>query len=219
MPRTAVQRVCLCFASIIFTCVSLAAQSPQISMARRSLTVQPGNPPERGLVKIHSNLGSKTDAYDDGVAWQITGPGNPRWGIGYLAMPFTPKKNCTAKEVLIALGYIGGGQNKGSISIFNDANGVPGKPLKTWASGNFQQEGKCCKLVSLKDSVGISLRGGTKYWIVAATGSKSRQAQYAWNFVWNQAMGKVAFLNGNTEDKWLPYKDNLAAFAVYGTIP
>ena len=31
--------------------------------------------------------------------------------------------------------------------------------------------------------------------------------------------GKVAFLNGNTKDKLLPYHDNLAAFAVYGTVP
>jgi hypothetical protein len=36
-------------------------------------------------------------------------------------MPFTPKANSTAKEVLIALGYVTGGFNKGSISIFIDA--------------------------------------------------------------------------------------------------
>jgi hypothetical protein len=170
------------------------------------------------LTKIHSNLGSRTDAFDDGISWSITGPENPRWGIGYLAMPFTPKANSTAKEVLIALGFVTGGFNKGSISIFTDARGVPDKPLKTWATGDFPREGQCCKLVALKDSTGVPLQGGTQYWVVAHTGPRSK-AQYQWNFAWNDAEGKVAFLNGNTKDKWLPYHDNVAAFAVYGTVP
>jgi len=208
-----------CLAFISFACANLAAQAPQIALAERSSMVQFANGPDQGLAKIHSNLGSKTDAFDDGVSWSITGPDNPRWHTGYLAMPFTPKVNSTAKEILIALGYVTGGFNKGSISIFTDAQGVPGKPLKTWATGNFPREGQCCKLVALKDSSGVPLQGGTQYWIVAHTGPHSAAAQYQWNFVWNDAQGKVAFLNGNTKDKWLPYHDNLAAFAVYGTIP
>jgi len=219
MVKKVASGVCLYLAFVCFVCGSVAAQTPQIAISQRSSIIQPSNKAGKGLVKIHSNLGSKTDAFDDGVSWSITGPENPRWGKGYLAMPFTPKVNSTAKEVLIALGYITGGFNKGSISIFTDAGGVPGKPLKTWASGNFPPEGQCCKLIALKDSTGIPLNGGTQYWIVARTGPKSEQAQYQWNFVWNDALGKVAFLNGNTKDKWLPYKDNVAAFAVYGTVP
>jgi len=219
MIKKVVPGVCLCLVFMTFACASLAAQGPQIAIVQRSPIVEPANSPEKGLTKIHSNLGSKTDAFDDGVSWSITGPDNPRWGEGYLAMPFTPKANSTVKEVLIALGYVTGGFNKGSISIFTDAGGVPGKPLKTWATGNFPPEGQCCKLIALKDSTGIPLKGGTQYWIVARTGPQSKQAQYQWNFVWNDAQGKVAFLNGNTKDKWLPYHDNLAAFAVYGTVP
>jgi hypothetical protein len=137
--------------------------------------------------------------------------------MGYLAMPFKPKINATAKEVLIGLGYLGGGTNNGSVSINADAGGVPGTALKTWTVSNFQREGSCCQLVALKDRVGIPLQGGTQYWIVAGTGSHSKQGSYQWNFVWNDAQGRVAFLNGNTGDQWLPYIDNLAAFAVYGT--
>jgi len=218
MVKKVIPDICLCLVFIIFACASLAAQAPQIAIAQRSPIIQSANQPEKGLTKIHSNRGSKTDAFDDGISWSITGPYNPRWGEGYLAMPFTPKANSTAKEVLIALGYVTGGFNKGSISIFTDAGGVPGKALKTWATGNFPPEGQCCKMIALKDSTGVPLQGGIQYWIVAHTGPRS-QAQYQWNFVWNDAQGKVAFLNGNTKDKWLPYHDNLAAFAVYGTIP
>jgi hypothetical protein len=137
MVKKVVPGVCLCFVFIMFACASLAAQGPQIAIVQPSPIVESANGPEKGLTTIHSNLGSKTDAFDDGVSWSITGPDNPRWGEGYLAMPFTPKANSTAKEVLIALGYVTGGFNKGSISICSDAGGVPGKPLKTWATGNF----------------------------------------------------------------------------------
>jgi hypothetical protein len=146
-----------CFMFITFVCASLAAQGPQIAIVQRSPIVEPANGPAKGLAKIHSNLGSKTDAFDDGVSWSITGPDNLRWGEGYLAMPFTPKANSTAKEVLIALGYVTGGFNKGSISIFTDAGGVPGKPLKTWATGDFPREGQCCKMIELKNSAGVPL--------------------------------------------------------------
>ncbi len=177
MVKKVVPGVSSCFMFITFVCAGLAAQSPQIAIVQRSPIVEPANGPAKGLAKIHSNLGSKTDAFDDGVSWSITGPDNPRWGEGYLAMPFTPKANSTAKEVLIALGYVTGGFNKGSISIFIDAGGVPGKPLKTWATGNFPPEGQCCKSIALKDSTGVPLKGGTQYWIVAHTGSQSKEAQ------------------------------------------
>lgn len=91
MIKKVVPGVCFCFVFITFVCASLAAQGPQIAIVQRSPIVEPANGPEKGLTKIHSNLGSKTDAFDDGVSWSITGPDNPRWGEGYLAMPFTPK--------------------------------------------------------------------------------------------------------------------------------
>ena len=202
---------------VLVACASLAAQQ-HIVLSERSAVIQSANGPDPGLVKIHSNLGRKTDSYDDGIGWGITGNENPLWGRGSLAMPFTPKANATAKEVLIALGYLGGGTNDGVISVFSDANGVPGVALRTWRVGHFQQEGSCCQLVALRDQAGIPLQAGTQYWIVGATGPHSR-ASYDWNFVWNDAQGKVAFLNGNTNDQWLPYRDNVAAFGVYGTTP
>jgi hypothetical protein len=91
MIKNVVPGVCFCFVFITFVCASRAAQGLQIAIVQRSPIVEPANGPEKGLTKIHSNLGSKTDAFDDCVSWSITGPDNPRWGEGYLAMPFTPK--------------------------------------------------------------------------------------------------------------------------------
>jgi hypothetical protein len=115
-------------------------------------------------------------------------------GRGLPRCPFTPKANSTAKEVLIALGYVTGGFNKGSISISPTRVAYP----ETWATGDFPREGQCCKMTELKNSARVPRKGGTQYWIVAHTGPQSKEAQYQWNFVWNDAQGKVAFLNGNT---------------------
>ncbi len=73
--------------------------------------------------------------------------------------------------------------------------------------------------MALKDSTGIPVTGGTRYWLVARTDKNSQNATYEWNFVWNDSSGKVAFLNGNTKNKWFPDENNLAAFGVYGTMP
>jgi hypothetical protein len=208
--------VCFSLVFVLIACANLAAQQ-HIVLSERSAVMQSANGPDPGLIKIHSNLGTKTDSFDDGISWAITGNENPLWGRGSLGMPFTPKANATATEILIALGYLGGGSNDGMISLFSDANGAPGVALKTWRADHFQQEGSCCQLVALRDKAGIPLQAGVQYWIVAGTGPHSR-ASYEWNFVWNDAQGKVAFLNGNTKDQWLPYRDNVAAFAVYGTI-
>ncbi len=64
----------------------------------------------------------------------------------------------------------------------------------------------------------VPLRAGKQYWIVAGTGLGQDNSEYQWNFAWHDASGKVAFLNGNTNDQWLPDTDNVAAFAVFGVV-
>jgi hypothetical protein len=208
---------CFSLVFVIVACAALAAQGPQISVTQSSGIIQPANGPDPGLVKFTAISDRKT-IYDDEISWDITGNDNPQWHRGYLAMPFTPKEDATAKEVLIALGYIGGGSNDGVIAIYTDDGGVPGQALKSWRADDFQREGSCCLLVALRDRDGIPLAAGTQYWIVAAAGPHS-QSSYGWSLIWNDTDGKLAFLDGFTHDEWLPYRDNLAAFAVYGTFP
>jgi hypothetical protein len=217
MPKKPAACLSLFIVIIVIACTNLAAQAPHIASPQHSAIIHRANGPDAGLTKIYSNLGSQTDAYDDGISYQITGPGNPLWGKGYLAMPFTPAKNFMAKEILMALGTFGG-DDSATLAIFNDHNGVPAQPLKAWTAANFPQEGTCCQLLALKDPDGVPLRAGKQYWIVAGTGLGQDNSEYQWNFVWNGASGKVAFLNGNTNDQWLPYTDNVAAFAVYGVV-
>ena len=66
-----------------------------------------------GLKTIYSNLGSKTDTYDDTGDWSVNGPkcsdcrNAPQW----LAMPFTPKANAMATQIQIAVQYRSPGTN------------------------------------------------------------------------------------------------------------
>ena len=59
MIKKVVPGVCLCLVFMTFACASLAAQGPQIAIVQPSPIVEPANSPEKGLTKIHSNLGSK----------------------------------------------------------------------------------------------------------------------------------------------------------------
>jgi hypothetical protein len=205
-------------ASLTILTANLAAQAQRVVSPAKSSVVEPGVMPTQGLTKVYSNLGTKTDSYDDGISYQITGPGNPLFGKGYLAMPFTPAQASEVKLILIALGNLGGNQDSGTFGLFTDLNGVPGTPLRTWTASNFPIEGTCCKLVPFAAPKGIPVQAGQRYWVVAGTGLGQDNSQYEWNFVWNDASGTVAFLNGNTNDQWLQYNDNVAAFAVYGTL-
>jgi hypothetical protein len=75
---------CFCLAFVTLACTSLAAQAPQIALSQRSQIVRPASRAVSGLKVIHSNLGPKTDTFDDGISWDITGPGNPQWALGTL---------------------------------------------------------------------------------------------------------------------------------------
>ena len=88
-----------------------------------------------------------------------------------------------------------------------------GRHLPAQHSNAFARSPRTTRLLS-----SVPLRAGKQYWIVAGTGLGQDNSEYQWNFVWHDASGKVAFLNGNTNDQWLPDTDNVAAFAVFGVV-
>lgn len=223
LKRTTVN-LSLCFGFLALVCSTLFAQTGpgpgQIILTEPSSSRYPAEPLPPGESEIYSNLGPKGDLFYESRGYEIAGPDNYHGtGDSYLAMPFTPSVNSTLNAVRIALGYSGIGTDNGEIGIFTDSNGVPGEPLKLWGIDNLPQFGQCCRLVTLTDKAGVPLTAGTQYWVVAGTGPGSTRAIYEWNLIWNDSTGNLAFLNGFTHDQWLPFVDNLAAFAVYGTTP
>jgi hypothetical protein len=186
---------------------------PNVAITTASPFVHPLDPIPAGLVKLYSNLGSKTDAYDDNLAWVVFGPGTglQQW----MAMPFTPKSNATVRQIKVAVGNEGG-TNSVTLLLSSDAGGVPGKTIHKWKVKNLFTWGGCCSLDVAKTS-GIKVKKGKLYWIVAETDSTNSNAQDVWAYTWNHAMGNISY---NVGAGWKPYPNQvLAAYAVYGTKP
>jgi hypothetical protein len=201
------------FLITIISTLGLAQTVPLMAVTRSSSLVRPLDAPPAGLVKLYSNLGSKTDAYDDNLGWIVWGPatGIQQW----MAMPFTPKADATVKQIRIAIGNEGG-TNSVSLNFTADAGGIPGKVLYRWRVKNLFPWGGCCSLDTARGAA-IKVKKGTKYWIVGKTDSSNPDAMDVWAYSWNHAMGDISY---NLGKGWKPYPNQVvAAFAVFGTKP
>jgi hypothetical protein len=222
---TTLKSTLLYVGTLALACGTLAAQdaqrAPQMSVTKGSPIVREANAAPAGLKKIFSNLGSKTDAYDDTNGYLVEGPTNPvTAAYQWIADPFTPKKNSTVKEIQIALVYEGSGTNTAEVAVYSDASGLPGKILAKWNVKNLPTAGTCCTLVTVKSKTGLKVKKGTQYWVVGQTDKASTTTYGAWEFVWNDAVGPIAFIGTATSNVWTAYTAGPAqAFAVYGTTP
>ena len=216
MVKNILSLTLLC-STMMMICTRVLAQGsdrvPDVAITTASPLIYPLKSTPAGLVKLYSNLGSKTDAYDDNLAWVVFGPdtGLQQW----MAMPFTPKANATVRQIKVAIGNEGG-TNGVTLLLAADAGGVPGKTIHKWEVKNLFTWGGCCSLDLAKTS-GLMVKKGTLYWIVAKTDSTNSNAQDVWAYTWNHAMGNISY---NLGAGWKPYPNQvLSAYAVYGTKP
>lgn len=167
------------------------------------------------LIKIYSNLGPKTDAYDGTAGWLVSGPDSPLGEQQWIGYGFTPAQNHTATQIQVALfsfnGY-GSAGNDLNIGIWSDSNGVPGKELSGRDKKTGQYSG-CCKLLKVNIKA-LKLKAKTPYWVVVSTDENGTDALGAWDFVWNDADATQAYDLGSG---WSTERVAAAAFAVYGT--
>lgn len=219
---------------------ALAAGSAAVVMHAVS---RPGNPPLVSVgSKLHGSLVPRDDAADAGlikIANNLTQYKNsPYWGwLGYaiigpegggaygteqwLATAFTPKANHVATRVEVPALYYSG-SNGVVLSVYDDAGGVPGKPLHSWHITNLPTT-VCCTVVGGSDKRGIPLSAGKQYWIVIRTGAKDTTAVAVWaltEFADVQKNGSsfALYCSGSGCAK-LGYKDNawnVFAYMLYG---
>jgi hypothetical protein len=124
-------------------------------------------PIPKGLTTIFSNLGTHDPkgVYTAPVAYTVTGPGSPTGTEQWLAIQFVPAVTARIKEIYVAAGYAGLGQNQVTVSLYSNAGGVPGTLLQSWQEVNLPEAGACCDLVVAKSSPGIQVNSGVPYWI------------------------------------------------------
>jgi hypothetical protein len=178
-------------------------------------------PPEETpatLTKIYSNLGSKTDLYDDVGGWAIDGPGC--CGGGYYdsaAIPFTPKSNSHVSGVGAAVEY-DTGANQVNVSIYGDTDGLPGTLLAGPVTViNVPEDGTCCALAVAKFP-SVALTGGTQYWVVVGTALSGTGSDF--QGVWHSVAKIVPIAFQVDAGNWFADSANLLpAVEVLGTIP
>ena len=194
--------------------------SPQMAISKGSPVVHLKDAPPPGLIVLYSNLGSKSDAYDDTGGWLIEGPNNPvTLNSQAIANPYVPTADSTVKGIQIALGYLGAGTNNATVAIFTDNGGLPGKMLGHLDVNNLPTFGTCCALVTIRDPKGFKVKAGTTYWLVAGTDKASNTAYDAWAYTWNDSQGPIAFEGTATNNVWTAFTGSVNAYAIYGTTP
>jgi hypothetical protein len=138
---------------------------------------------DAGLVTIFNNIGT---AYPKGSYWccegfTITGPtaisGFPEF---WSAAAFTPSANQTITKIKVAVGFVEG-TNGIVLALYNDASGVPGTRIQTFNLSGLPNFGSCCVVEVRTDATGIPVTGGTQYWIVLKTNSKTSNTWAAFN--------------------------------------
>jgi hypothetical protein len=105
----------------------LRAQAPKIIGHGGGLRFEARTQEEpAGLTKIFSNLGPATSAYSaDGFIVEGPAYGDPE----FVGMPFTPKADYNVEQLRAAVQYCGSGANQVELSLYSDADGVPGVSL------------------------------------------------------------------------------------------
>ncbi|MGH6889961.1 MAG: choice-of-anchor R domain-containing protein [Rhizomicrobium sp.] len=178
---------------LAFIATTAAAAPPGIELSkdhRRTIALNPAVPFTRqttddaGLVTIFDNIGSK---YKQGTYWccdgnTITGPGampgNSEW---WMAGAFTPSANHTVTRIEVAAGHILG-PNSITLSIAQDAGGVPGTVLKSWVVRRLPTFGGCCTLIVQADRTGVSVAAGRQYWIMLTTDAREADTWDTWEY-------------------------------------
>jgi hypothetical protein len=218
MNRILVATFLLTLCSVTVFAADSRGHSPQVVMTNASSAIHAMPNPPAGLKKIFSNLGPKGNEYASGGP-VVQGPDN---GLNHqendVAVAFTPKKNSTVTEVLMALQWWGG-FNGALAAIYDDAAGSPGKELAGKDLKNFVTFGDgCCKLAKWKLTKGLKVKKGKQYWVVATTDTKSMDSLIVWCSTLNNAAG--IFAEQQDDSGWMVFDESGApATAVFGTIP
>jgi hypothetical protein len=182
-----------------------ARRTPRVVSASPSSESLPGRVVDDGLVEIYSNL---SQFYPLGRYWCCTAYGieNPF----AVAVPFTPSFDATVTKVRIAVSASGGNDTI-TVSIHEDAGGLPGNVLQSFELSDLPFFGTCCEVAASSANVPVS--AGSQYWIAIAPSDETSEATWNWN-VTNQTTQPFAFFNAGI---WQPTTGILGGVSVRGT--
>jgi len=178
----------------------------------------PAAEPDVTLKVIWSNTGVKTDAFNDTIGWNVTGPNSSGGKTQWVALPFKPKASSTAYQLQAAIEYASGA-NQINLSLYSDNSGAPGTLLGGPVTvTNLASTGTCCSFATANLASTVALTGGTQYWIVADTPTSGTGSDFSgiWYFVPLKPLN--SFNNGSGWSSFGGYEQDPVG-RVWGTIP
>jgi hypothetical protein len=99
----------------------------------------------------------------------------------WAAVAFTPATNATVTKIETSAGRQGGGTAGFELSLWDDAGGAPGKPIRSTHVSNLPAYGQCCSVSVVTYKTGVPVKAGTQYWVVVSTTAEDTDV-YAWAF-------------------------------------
>ena len=194
-------------------------------------TVRANNPPaqvtpapaiDEGLSVIAGNFSS----YPYATYFSIFGNTIDQGVNGYPFLiwqgeAFIPTADATVKQIQVGVGDLNAGYGSIQLSLYDDANGVPGNVLKSVNVKNVQPYGECCAPTTAKLGEGVPVTAGTQYWVVVSTTPKDVDI-YGWNFNTTNMTAQLsaAYCVSTTycsnSGVWVPYLYAQNAFQVLG---
>jgi hypothetical protein len=223
-----------CLVVILFATVALIASGQnKFAFSPDHRTVMAKNPPsqvtpapavDQGLQVIAGNFST----YQFGTYFSIFGNTIDQGVNGYPFLiwqgeAFTPTADATVTELQVGLGDLNSGSGSIQLSLYDDANGVPGNVLKSAAAKHVQPYGECCGATTAKLGAGVPVTAGTQYWLVVSTTARDTDI-YGWNFNTTNMTAQLSASYcqgsstycGSNSGVWVPYLYTQNAFQVLG---
>jgi len=205
--------VLLCSAALVAQNGIRTVRTPEKSEMR-----VPGPMPELNMQGICSNLGTKTDIYNDTAGFTVSGPNSSGGKTQWDAFQIKCYKSGTLYEIDAAVLYSSGG-NQVNLSLYSDNNGAVGTllvgPITVTGLG---KAGTCCTLARATLSSTFSITAGTKYWIEADTPTSGTGSDFSgiWYFLPTTPLN-----SSNTGTGWSSFNgyEQQPAARLLGTIP
>jgi hypothetical protein len=167
---------------------------------------------------IYNTLGPKNDRFSKQYGIYVKGPKASN-GQQWVAQPFLVTHDSIVTEIEVAIVNISG-TNAVTLSLNQDADGLPGKALHTWNLKDLPSYPECCELDVAKDAPGLKVSKGSQYWVVASTNKGTEDTDDLWCFNYltsssNPPSAPNAFLigQGGWETQW---NSQVQALAVFG---
>jgi len=167
------KKLFVCMFVLTLATTLLAADKPLVAHTDRIIVGHQKAEPDIG-VTLCNNLGPASNEYNVTNGFFVAGPASALGTSQFIGAPCTPAATHTLTTVKAGWQWYGDGANEIQICLYSDnGSNAPGTQIgKCVTKKNLPTFGTTNTLVTANfTKQGLSLTGGTQYWIVALTPS------------------------------------------------